>query len=194
MSTNSLGFIIGLLFGGALFLSGLANPDKIIGTLRLKDFHAMRVIAVFVLVGMLGTWILELAGLANFSVKPAAMLSVLLGGALLGIGFGLTGYCPGTGLACAASGRLDALVSVVGMFCGALAYIFLYPSVAAPLDKVGAYGKVTLPEVTGIPRAAWVVVLVGIGAIALAVTRPRSEGRVAGPNEQPAADDTSRSP
>jgi uncharacterized membrane protein YedE/YeeE len=167
------GFIIGFFFGAFLYLGGLANPDKIVGTLRLKDFHAMRTIAVFVLVGMLGTWILELAGSAHFSVKPAAIVSVTLGGLLLGVGFGLTGYCPGTGLACAVSGRLDAVVAVVGMLLGALAYILLYPSVAVPLDKIANYGKTTLPEVTGISRTVYTLALVGGGALLLFLTRPR---------------------
>lgn len=166
---NLLGFVIGLLFGAALFLSGLANPDKIVGTLRLKDLHALRVIAVFILVGMLGVWILSLVGFANFSVKPAVILSNLIGGALLGVGFGLTGYCPGTGLACAAAGRIDALITVIGMFFGALAYIFFYP-VLSPLDAALDMGTPRLPEVTGIPYAVWVIVLVVAGALALALT------------------------
>lgn len=167
---NSIGFIIGLLFGAGLLLGGLAEPDKIIGSLRLKDFHALRTIAVFVLVGMLGTWILDMAGVAHLSVKPAAILSVLIGGALLGTGFGLTGYCPGTGLACAAAGRIDALVTVIGMFFGALIFILIYPCVVESIDSVANYGKKTLPEVTPIPRAVWVLVLVGAGALGLVLT------------------------
>lgn len=167
------GFLIGIAFGATLFLSGLANPDKIVGTLRLKDFHVMRVIAVFVLVGMLGTWILSLFDAANFSVKPAYVLSVLLGGGLLGIGFGLTGYCPGTGIACAAAGRVDALFSLVGMLLGALAYILVYPWLALPLESVIDWGKQVLPEVTPIPYAAWVLGLFGLGAAVLWLTRPR---------------------
>ena len=170
MSNEMIGFIIGLLFGVSLFLAGLADPDKIIGTLRLKDFHALRTIAVFVLVGMLGAWILDFAGVAHFSAKPAAMIGVLLGGSLLGIGFGLTGYCPGTGLACAASGRIDALITVFGMFFGALVFILIYPDIVMPIDKVANYGKVMLPEVTGIPRAIWVIVLVTGGTLALVLT------------------------
>ena len=174
MSANLTGFIIGALFGAALFLAGLAEPDKIIGTLRLKDLHALKTIAVFVLVGMLGTWILELAAVANFSVKPAAMLSVLIGGALLGIGFGLTGYCPGTGLACAASGRIDALVTVLGMFVGAFVFILIYPVVVVPIESIANFGKPMLPEITGIPRTVWVLGIVGAGTAALVLTARRS--------------------
>jgi uncharacterized membrane protein YedE/YeeE len=167
---NIAGFVVGVLFGAALYVGGLADPDKIIGTLRLKDFHAMRTIAVFVLVGMLGTWILQLTGQAHLSIKPAAMVSVLVGGAALGIGFGMTGYCPGTGLACAAAGRIDALITVAGMFVGALVYILIYPAIVAPMDKIANYGKVTLPEMTQTNAAIWVVPIVVVGTVALILT------------------------
>ena len=173
MSTELLGFIMGALFGAFLFLGGLADPDKIIGTLRLKDFHAMRTIAVFVLVGMLGVWILELAGVANMSHKPAVIVPVLIGGALLGVGFGLTGYCPGTGLACAAAGRIDALVSIVGMLAGAFVFILIYPAVVPAMESVANYGKSALPQITGTKPVLWVVPILLTGSVVLWLTRPR---------------------
>jgi len=176
MNIDWTGFIVGALFGSGLFLAGLAEPDKIVGTLRLKDFHAMRTIAVFVLVGMLGVWILELAGAVHFSVKPTVVASLLVGGALLGIGFGMTGYCPGTGLACAAAGRLDALVTVLGMFAGALVYIWIYPSAAMPLEKIGNYGKIMLPDVTILPRWLWVIGISIVGFWILWATRSGKGG------------------
>jgi len=175
METQMLGLLIGGIFGAGLVLAGLADPDKIVGTLRLKDFHAMRTIAVFVLVGMLGTWFLDKAGIANFSIKPASIVAVLIGGGLLGIGFGLTGYCPGTGLACAASGRFDALATVLGMFLGALVFILIYPGVVVPIDKIYAYGKKTIPEVTNSTSTIWVWSLVGAGTVVLYLTRPRKK-------------------
>jgi hypothetical protein len=171
----SAGLIVGFLFGASLFLAGLANPDKIIGALRLKDFHAIRVIAVFLLVGMLGVWILDMAGFDNYSVKPAFLWTVLIGGALLGIGFGLTGYCPGTGLACAAAGRLDALVTVIGMLLGALVFILVHPWLIVPLEKTADYGKITLPEWTATARAAWVIPIFVVGSLVLYLTRPRKK-------------------
>jgi uncharacterized membrane protein YedE/YeeE len=174
MSAVITGLCIGALFGAALVLAALADPDKIIGTLRLKDFHAMRTIILFVLVGMLGTWILELAGVAHLDVKPAAIVSVFLGGALLGIGFGMTGFCPGTGLACAASGRLDALVTVIGMFAGALVFILIHPAIVVPIEKIANFGKITLPQLTSTPRAAWVLPISTVGFIILYMTRPKT--------------------
>lgn len=183
MSTVLIGLIIGIAFGAALYLSDLANPDKIIGTLRLKDFHAMRVIGVFILSSILGVWILDTGGLANLSIKPAAWLAVGLGGALLGAGFGMTGYCPGTGLAAAASGRVDALITVIGMFAGTAAYIVTYDWIGAPLAKIANQGEVTFTDVTGIPPVVWVLVLVGGGGVALWLTR-----NMAGHKPAPARD------
>lgn len=174
---DPLGFGIGVAFGALLFLSGLADPDKIIGTLRLKDFHAMRVIAGFVLFGLLGVTVLDLFGIANFSIKPAAVLSVAVGGALLGAGFGLTGFCPGTGVAAAATGRIDALWAMLGMLGGALAFIFVHPYLAVPLDAVVNWGKVTFPGITELPRSLLTAPIVLVGAYVLWRTRPRAPSR-----------------
>ena len=175
MDTLALGFCVGLFFGGFLFLSGLANPDKIIGTLRLKDLHALRVILLFLLVGMVGTWLLGLGGWANLSIKPASLIANAVGGALLGIGFGMTGFCPGTGLACMVSGRIDALVTVIGMLLGALVYILTYPLFMPWLDSFYDYGKATLPEVSQVNPVWWVLPIALLGAFVLWLVRPRQE-------------------
>ena len=173
MSNPIVGIIMGVIFGASLVLTGLTNPDKIIGALRLKDFYAIRTIAVFLLVAMLGTWILDLFGAAHFDVKPAIILPVLIGGALLGTGLGLTGFSPATGLASAASGRIDALITVVGMIFGAHVYILIYPAIVVPLEKILNFGSVTLPQITGASAAVWVVPIFAAGSLALFITRNR---------------------
>ena len=173
MSNPIVGLIMGVIFGASLVLTGLTNPDKIIGALRLKDFYAIRTVAVFLLVGMLGTLILDLFGAANFDIKPAVILPVLIGGALLGIGLGLTGFGPATGLASAASGRVDALVTVIGMIFGAHVYILIYPSIVVPLERILNFGSVTLPQITGASAASWVVPIFAAGLLVLFITRSR---------------------
>ncbi len=172
-----ISLIMGVIFGAALVLAGLTDPDKIIGSLRLKDFHALRTVVAAVLVAMVGMWLLGLAGAANLDVKPAVILPLLIGGALVGLGLGLTGFCPGTGLAGAASGRIDALAAVIGMLLGAHVYILIYPSVATPLEKVLNYGQVTLPQATGIPQTAWMVPVLAAGSLVLILTRPGKTGQ-----------------
>jgi hypothetical protein len=173
MSNPIVGLIMGVIFGASLVLTGLTNPDKIIGALRLKDFYAIRTVAVFLLVGMLGTLILDLTGTAHFSIKPAVILPILIGGAILGIGLGLTGFSPATGLASAASGRVDAVITVIGMIFGAHVYILIYPSIVVPLEKILNFDSVTLPDITGASAATWVVPIFAAGSLALFFTRNR---------------------
>ncbi|MHC4495317.1 MAG: YeeE/YedE family protein [Planctomycetota bacterium] len=178
MSTPIVGLIMGAIFGASLVLAGLTNPDKIIATLRLKDLHAMRTVAVFVLVGMLGAWLLGLAGAANLNIKPAAVVSLLIGGALFGIGLGLTGFGPGSALASAASGRIDALSTIIGMLCGAHLYVLIYRPIAVPLEKLIDYGQVTLPQMTGGPPISWIIPIVAAGSLTLLLTKGVRSGDV----------------
>jgi hypothetical protein len=171
MNSPIVGVIMGVILGASLVLTGLTNPDKIIGALRFKDYYAIRVVVVSVLVAMLGTWILSLFGIANLNIKPAVILPVLIGGACLGIGLGLTGFCPATGLASAASGRIDALITVLGMILGAHVYVLIYPSVVVPLEKIFNFGSVTLPQITGTPAKMWVVPIVIVGSLTLLITK-----------------------
>lgn len=93
-----------------------------------------------------------LAGLidpSHLSIKTA-YTGVFLGGALLGVGFAVAGYCPGTGLAAAATGRKDAWFFVAGGLAGAAAYMTSYEWVKSTgvLDKILG-GASTLGLVTG---------------------------------------------
>jgi len=176
MAIPFVGIIIGAIFGASLVLTGLTDPDRIIGSLRLKDFHALRTVIVSVLVAMLGVWLLGLGGADHPDIKPAAILTVLIGGALVGIGLGLTGFSPTTGLACAASGRIDALVAVIGMFFGAHVYILTYPAIVPRLEKVLNYGQVTLPQLTGTSQIIWIAPVFAAGLVALVLTRRGGSG------------------
>lgn len=173
MENSIVGLIMGLIFGACLVLSGLADPDKIISSLRLKDFYVVRTVIVFLLVSITGTWILESLSAANLHIKPTATLTVCIGGALVGIGLGLTGYGPGTGLASAASGRLDALMTVIGMLFGAHVFILIYPSVIMPLEKIADFGGVTLPQITNTSKSSWMIPIFTSGLLVLFLTRPK---------------------
>ena len=145
--TIVLAIILGILFGFALQRVGATNPQNIINMLRLKDLHLMK--AIFFAIGISSTvlFLLMAAGVINaghLSVK-SSYIGVIVGGALLGLGFAVAGYCPGTSLTALADGRKDALFFVGGGFLGALIYTLVYGSIKGSwlFDKI-AGGKVML--------------------------------------------------
>jgi len=148
--TLFLAIALGLLFGFALNRAGATNPQNIINMLRLTDLGLMK--AILVAIG-LASFVL-FAGLelglidnAHVSIKES-YIGVLVGGALLGIGFAIAGYCPGTGLAGAATGRKDALIFAIGGLVGALVFTLAYAWIEAQTPLLNAVfgGKVSLAQ------------------------------------------------
>lgn len=157
-----LALVVGAAFGFALDRVGAANPNRIIGMLNLTDLHLMKTIFTAIGVGsilMFGGQMIGLVDVGNMSVK-AAHLGVLLGGAILGAGFAVAGYCPGTGLAALATGRRDALAFVIGGLAGAGAYAAAYAWVSSTgvLEDI-AGGEATLGAV---PDAGYPALIEGL--------------------------------
>ncbi len=156
---------MGFIFGFLLNRARVTNCNVIEGQFCLSDFTMVKVMLPAVLVGGLGVFALIHAGDAHYQVKDANLLAVGLGAAMFGVALVFLGYCPGTGLAAIGSGSLHALFGVFGMIAGAILYAFSYAWIKAHILDVWAFGKVRLPELTGVPDLAWfgVVALFAIG-------------------------------
>jgi uncharacterized membrane protein YedE/YeeE len=147
-----LALVIGAAFGAVLDRIGASNPNYIGKMLNLRNLHLMKTILLAIGVGsilMFGGQMLGLVEVGHMSVKTA-YIGVFIGGLLLGFGWALSGYCPGTGVVAAASLRRDALAFIAGGLLGAAAYMATYPAWKASgmLDQI-AGGKVTLGTVPG---------------------------------------------
>lgn len=158
--------VFGALFGFLLHRGGVACHAVIVNQFRLRDFTVLKIMLTAIVVGGIGVLALHGADLANYHVKPANLLGIVLGAAIFGVGMVLYGYCPGTALAAAAAGSLHAWVGFVGFIVGGTAYAFCYPWIAAHVLPIGALGKVRLPDITGVPSAAW---FSGLALLALIV-------------------------
>jgi len=76
------------------------------------------------------------------------------------------GYCPGTVVAEAGEGRLDAWIAgLSGLLVGAMVFGLLQPLIMPTLSRVGAYGRITLAGLAG--ASPWLVLLVFAQAVAL---------------------------
>jgi uncharacterized membrane protein YedE/YeeE len=171
----TLGLVLGGAFGALLQLSGASSHTKIVNALRLKDLTIMKLILMAIGVGLLGVQLLDLFGLANMVVKDLYVLGIVIAGVIFGVGFALTGYCPGTALAACAEGKPDAWVTVAGGLCGALVFAFMFPELEDSLLTVGRYGPVTIPGLTGI-HGLWIAAPLGIVCIWLAMRLPERGG------------------
>lgn len=125
-----LAILLGTLFGFVLHRVGASNPENIFNMLRLKDLHLMK--AILFAIGIASTVLF--IGLAMEFINPshidikASYWGVLIGGLLLGTGWAIAGYCPGTGLVALGEGRKDALPYILGGLVGAFLYMLMYGS------------------------------------------------------------------
>lgn len=165
--TVFLAIIIGLFFGFVLQKVGATNPRLIIDMLRFRNLHLMKAILLAIGLSSLVLFSLLALGLidaGHFSVK-SSYIGVIVGGAILGAGWAMAGFCPGTAVVGAGAGRKDALVFVAGGLLGAFAFTLVYASLKSTLlfDKLG--GKATLADTT---NTKFPVLIENVPAIAVA--------------------------
>jgi hypothetical protein len=150
--TIFLAIVIGAAFGFVLDRIGTTNPNWIFKMLNLSNLHLAKAILMAIGVGSILMFVGQMAGfvdVGHMSVKTA-YVGVGVGGLIMGFGWAFSGYCPGTSVAAAASGRKDALFFIAGGLLGAAAYMVSYASIKGTflMDKI-AGGKVTLGTVPG---------------------------------------------
>ncbi|MFN2361319.1 MAG: DUF6691 family protein [Marinobacter sp.] len=127
MKFNLASFGAGLLFGFGLLVSGMANPEKVLGFLDITgqwDPSLAFVMGGAVIVGLFAFTFARKRTISflGFSMRlpesdrPDKRL--VIGSILFGAGWGLAGFCPGPGLVALGAGETGALVFVVAMIAG----------------------------------------------------------------------------
>jgi len=151
-----IALLLGIAFGFILEASGFSSSRNIAGVFYGYNFVVLRVFFTAVIVAMTGLLFFGYFGwidLNKIFILPTYLAPMIFGSVVMGFGFLLGGFCPGTSYTAIAIGKLDALVFTVGLFLG----IFIFGE-AFPLFKdfyySGYLGNVTLTDVTGIP-AGW---------------------------------------
>ncbi len=151
-----LQFIIGLIFGIGLIVSGMSNPAKV---LNFLDFAAIRT----------GTWDASLAFVMAGAIavtftgfklalkRPQPIFGekfhlpgredidarLVAGTAIFGVGWGLAGFCPGPAVTALGFGTKAAVIFVLAMLAGMWLARFIAnrPSmsgIVTPADRLGA--------------------------------------------------------
>jgi uncharacterized membrane protein YedE/YeeE len=132
--SNLSEYLIGVLFGLGLIISGMTNPAKILAFLDIAgawDPSLIFVMGGAVLVGLIAYSLAKnrtqsfLGGAMQIPTRRVIDRPLIIGSAMFGVGWGLAGFCPGPALVSLGSGELKALVFVVAMLGGMLLFDFL---------------------------------------------------------------------
>jgi len=177
--------IIGVLFGAALEMSGFGNSRKLAAQFYFKDLTVFKVMFTAIIVACALIFLCSAIGLLDYNliwVPPTYLWPGIVGGLIMGVGFIVGGFCPGTSLVAMATGKVDGLFFVLGVLFG----IFLFGETVASFQVFfdSSYmGRFTLPELFGV---SYGVVVVGVIVMALLMFWGAEwvEGAVGGPTAQ----------
>jgi len=118
--------LVGFAFGFVLERAGFGRAQKLAAQFYGTDMTVFKVMFGAIVTAMLGAVVAAGLGLADFRtvadhVTSSTLLGpMVVGGLMLGAGFIVSGYCPGTSFVAAASGKVDGLVTVLGVMAGQL--------------------------------------------------------------------------
>jgi uncharacterized membrane protein YedE/YeeE len=120
-------YLIGVLFGVGLIISGISNPQKILGFLDLAgtwDPSLIFVMAGAVIVGLGGFYVVSkrteafFGGALHIPQRRDISKPLIIGSLIFGAGWGIAGFCPGPAIVALGAGHLKALVFVLAMLAG----------------------------------------------------------------------------
>lgn len=161
-----LALLIGVAFGFVLERAGFGSSRRLAGIFYFRDMAVLKVMFSGLVTAMLGVAYLTLFGIVSLDsiyLMPTAYRAQIIGGLIFGVGFVLSGWCPGTAAAGFASGKLDALLCLVGAVIGSIIFNEVYPSVAPLQADSGvqfAYANL------GIPQPVFVLLLTVVAVLA----------------------------
>lgn len=162
-----LAFLIGICFGFVLEQAGFSSSRKLAGVFYGYDMVVLKVFFTGAITAMLGLLFFSLFGWIDLDlvyVNETFLFSSILGGVIMGLGFILGGFCPGTSFCGAAIGKIDAMLFVIGLFIGVFIFQEGYP-LWEGIYKAEFWGYPRVTEYLGLSYGvfALLLILVAVG-------------------------------
>ncbi len=154
--------LIGFAFGFVLEMAGFGNSLKLSAQFYFKDMTVLKVMFTAIVVAMVLIFASSALGLLDYNlvwVNPTYLWPGIVGGLIMGVGFIVGGFCPGTSLVSAATLKLDGLFFVLGTFFG----IFLFGETVSKFNvfwNSSYLGRLTLPDWLGLSTGVVVLIVV----------------------------------
>ena len=185
---NALVYVlIGIGFGAVLEMSGFGDTRKLAAQFYFTELTVLKVMFTAIIVAMVLVFLASALGLLEFSrvwVNPTYLWPGILGGLVMGFGFIIGGFCPGTSLVAVATLKVDGMFFVAGALVGILIFgetVSLYDG----FWNSSFMGRHLLSDWLGLPVGVVVilVVLMALGAFwgAEVLERTVGNGRVGTP-------------
>ena len=159
---------IGFCFGFILESSGFGDSRILAAQFYFRRLNVLKVMFTAIVVAMLLIFWSTALGLLDYNgiwVKPTYLWPGIAGGIIMGVGFILGGYCPGTSLVSAATLKIDGMFFLLGFFIGAI----FFGETVEYIQRFwhsGYLGEFTLPELLGVETGV-VVFLVACLALGM---------------------------
>jgi thiosulfate/3-mercaptopyruvate sulfurtransferase len=134
--------VIGFFFGVCLEQAGFGSSRRLAGIFYFRDMAVLKVMFSALITAMLGlSYFLGMGWIAldQIYLMPTVYGAQIVGGLIFGIGFVMSGWCPGTGAVGLASGKLDAALFLLGAVLGSILFNELFP-LLKPLYQWGESG------------------------------------------------------
>lgn len=177
-----IALLIGIGFGFALEQAGFSSSRKLAGMFYGYDTTVLKVFFTAAIVALVGSQLLSYLGLLNLNlvfVNEYYVAASIVGGIIMGAGFIMGGFCPGTGLSALSIGKIDAMVYVAGGLTGAFLFAETYPLIQNLAN--GSYkGPVKINEVLGISPGLFTLFMI-IAAIMMFWMAEMAEKKFARP-------------
>jgi hypothetical protein len=169
---NVIALIVGIAFGFILESSGFSSSRKLAGVFYGYDFVVLKVFFTAAITAAVGLYYFEYLGWVDMSfvyINPTYVSSAIVGGVIMGLGFIMGGYCPGTSYCAAAIGKIDAIVFSTAMLVGILIFSEFYPLLES-FYNANFIGNITVFETLGMTAGWFLLILIVIALGAFYVT------------------------
>ena len=155
-----LGLIAGIAFGFVIHRVGATNPDKMAKAHLMIEPQIPQFMLLAVIFAAIGVFGLKLADIGRFMPLPTSIVATGLAAIIFGVGWGMTGYCPGTCWAAAGEGRGDAIFTLLGGFVGTAVFATFHEVLIPVLYLPTNIGQLTLDGLFNSAAAGLVLLVV----------------------------------
>jgi uncharacterized membrane protein YedE/YeeE len=149
-----MGLLIGVMFGFILERAGFATSAHIAPIFYFRNVMVAKVMVSAIVTTSTLIMLGVLFGYIDYSklfFPNTYLLPYLIGGAIFGIGMVMSGWCPGTAVAGVATGKIDALIFILGAMAGMYFYFGIYDSIADFVNSTNL-GKFTIAQALGFEK------------------------------------------